>query len=55
MSREVAQAKKDLFDILLVCALAAWLEQTERWYSMPDNPRRNLRMVCNQHALQTRS
>ena len=52
--REVAQAKKDLFDILLVCALAAWLEQTERWYCMPENPRRNLPMVCNHNAMQTR-
>ena len=48
---EVAEAQHELFEILLVCALAAWLEQTERWYCMPDNPRRNLKMVCNQHAM----
>ena len=53
--KEVAQAQNELFEILLVCALAAWLEQTERWYCMPLNPRRNLPMVCNQHAMQTRS
>ena len=52
--RDVAQAQHELFEILLVCALAAWLEQTERWYCMPENPRRNLPMVCNHNAMQTR-
>ena len=44
-----------MFGILLVCALAAWIEQTERWYCMPMNPRRNLKMVCNLPPLQIRS
>ena len=52
--QEDATARNELFEILLICALAAWLEQTERWYDMPLNPRRNLPMVCNHHAMQTR-
>ena len=52
---ERLKAENEMFEILLVCALAAWIEQTERWYCMPINPRRNLKMVCNLPPLQIRS
>jgi hypothetical protein len=45
----------ELFRLLLVFAVTAWVEMTERWYNMPENPTRNLPMVCNLHPLELRA
>ena len=36
-------------------ALAAWLELTERWFAMPEDPLHNLPCVSNLNSLQIRS
>ena len=35
---ESAEANLEMFQILLVLAFGAWVEQTERWFRMPENP-----------------
>ncbi len=37
----------NVFKLLAVFALAAWLEMIERWWNMPTSPERHLKMVCN--------
>ncbi|MEC7293550.1 MAG: hypothetical protein VXU46_01530, partial [Planctomycetota bacterium] len=42
-------------DLLFTFALAAWLELTERWFAMPEDPLHNLPCVSNLNSLQIRS
>ena len=48
--------KVGTLNLKLMCtfALAAWIEMSERWFDMPENPQRNLKMVCNLCPLQIR-
>lgn len=37
----------NVFRMLTIFAVAAWLEMIERWWDMPSSPERHLKMVCN--------
>ena len=47
--------ERSSLQLLLVFSLAAWIELSEKWYSMPYSPDRNLPMVCNFSPLRIRA
>ena len=55
LSKKQCAVEAERFKVLVVFALASWVQMTERWHNMPHAPDRHLNMVCNMPPLELRS